>query len=388
MNSCSFVVSFASVSPAPLVSQNAVAVLVSRKAEFQKALLAWFDVHQRSLPWRQSPSLYKTVVSEFMLQQTQVKTVLPYFSRWQAALPDFTTLAQAPEEQVLKLWEGLGYYSRARNLHRLAKALVALPAIPQTPIAWQELPGVGPYTAAAITSIALSVPAACVDGNVVRILARLTAEPTEYRDSASAAKAFMPLGSALVSVDRPGDHNQAMMELGATVCHRQSPLCTVCPVFSFCAAAQAASPEAYPRLIAKKMEQVTVLRAWVLHEGKLLLHRAGASAKRLTDLHELPTHADLELSTAPLPAATLLARKKRGITRYQITEYIYAIDLSVERRHKLSLNPTLHWVPLDQLEGVTLSGPHRRWVNELLAGLARPAEVETKKGALMTTRRN
>src|SRR5262249_4851467 len=150
-------------------------------------------------PWRDSPSLYKTVVSEFMLQQTQVKTVLPYFARWLEALPDFAALAAAPEERVLKLWEGLGYYSRARNLHRLAKEIAALPTPPRTAAERRECPGVGPSTAAAITSISFSAPAACVDGNVVRILARLTANAPEFRDSASAAKIFTPLADALLT---------------------------------------------------------------------------------------------------------------------------------------------------------------------------------------------
>src|SRR5258708_4620420 len=140
--------------------------LVDRRSEFQSALLGWYRTHARVLPWRTSPSLYKTVVSEFMLQQTQVKTVLPYFARWLDALPDFVVLAAAPEDRVLKLWEGLGYYSRARNLHRLAKELIPRPIQPSTPAEWQELPGVGPYTAAAITSISFGTPAACVDGNV------------------------------------------------------------------------------------------------------------------------------------------------------------------------------------------------------------------------------
>ncbi len=137
-----------------------------------------------------------------MLQQTQVKTVLPYFARWMAALPDFAALAAAPEIEVLRLWEGLGYYARARNLHRLAQAVIARPRLPATAEAWRELPGVGPYTAAAIASIAFGAPAACVDGNVVRILARLTADGTEFRDSATAARAFTPLADGLLSTRR------------------------------------------------------------------------------------------------------------------------------------------------------------------------------------------
>lgn len=302
-----------------------------------------------------------------MLQQTQVKTVLPYFARWMKALPTFEALANATEQDVVKLWEGLGYYSRARNLHRLAKAVAAQSTPPCTPEAWLELPGVGPYTAAAITSIAFQAPVACVDGNVVRILARLTADDTAFRDSASAAKTFTSLANELLSRHSPGDHNQAMMELGATVCHRQNPLCTICPVYSICAAAKSGAPEQFPQLAAKKMEQVTVHRAWCLQNGKLLLHRAGASAKRLADLHELPTLAEVGLSAETLPpGSSLLARKKRGITRYQITELIYQLELSPAQQTELARVPTLHWVSEETLARVTLSGPHRRWVKELL----------------------
>ncbi len=296
-----------------------------------------------------------------MLQQTQVKTVLPYFARWMEALPDFVALAAAPSEKVLKLWEGLGYYSRARNLHRLAQTLVTLPVPPRTPEAWRELPGVGPYTAAAITSIAFGFPAACVDGNVVRILARLTSDATPFRDSASAAKAFTPLGDALVSHHHPGDHNQAMMELGATVCHRQNPLCTVCPVGAFCAARRRGDPEAYPSLAAKKIEQRTVERAWCVSDNRLLLHRVAPGAKRLADLHELPQLEAIGLTGESVAPRALLAKKKRGITRFAITELIYTVT-----------PPTglagggLVWIALEELDSVILSGPHRRWVTELL----------------------
>lgn len=338
------------------------AQLIAAKTAFLRALAGWYRSCARPLPWRDSPSLYKTVVSEFMLQQTQVKTVLPYFDRWLAALPDFATLAGAPEAQVLKLWEGLGYYSRARNLHRLAQALVARPAPPVTPEEWRELPGVGPYTAAAITSIAFGAPAACVDGNVVRILARLTADGTAFRDSAGAAKAFAPLAQALLPTANPGDHNQAMMELGATVCFRQNPLCLTCPVRDFCAAARSGDPTAYPRLAAKKTEQVAVTRVWCVRRGALLLHLTGAGARRFANIHELPTAAQAGLTDAQAARGKLLAKQRRGITRYQITESIHAAP---PPRGKLP--PGLRWVPLDQLESVSLSGPHRRWITALLA---------------------
>ncbi len=336
--------------------------LVANRAAFQHALLNWYREQRRSLPWRESPALYKTVVSEFMLQQTQVKTVLPYFARWLEALPDFAALAAAPEERVLKLWEGLGYYSRARNLHKLAQAIAALPAPPRDPAAWRELPGVGPYTAAAITSISFGASVACVDGNVVRILARLTANDTLFRDSGTAAKVLTPLADAILSQESPGDHNQAMMELGATVCTRHNPLCTVCPVRTFCAAARAGDPESYPALAAKKIEQRAVTRAWCVHQGRLLLHRAAPGARRLSNLLELPTAEALGLQPQP---ETLIAIKRRAITRFQITESIHAVKPVPALLKRIAGDATLEWVTWDGLEAVTLSGPHKRWIGEL-----------------------
>jgi A/G-specific adenine glycosylase len=354
------------------VPKSASEALFIQRTAFQTALLRWFGEHQRRLPWREKPSLYKTVVSEFMLQQTQVKTVLPYFARWMEALPTFAALAAAPESTVQKLWEGLGYYSRARNLQRLAQAVVARAEPPTSLDDWLELPGVGPYTAAAITSIALSVPAACVDGNVVRILARLTADATPFRDSATAAKTFRPLAEDLLSDEHPGDHNQAMMELGATICRRQNPLCTVCPVYAFCAGAKSGEPEKFPQLAAKKIEDVAVTRVWWVREGHLLLHRAAASAKRLANLHELPRASDSGFDEAALTASSIepLAIKRRAITRYAITETIH--DVSENPRHAQKQRPIfpehtgLVWIPLNELDSITLSGPHRRWISELL----------------------
>lgn len=335
--------------------------LIERRTEFQHALLGWYRVHARKLPWREAPSLYQTVVSEFMLQQTQVKTVLPYLARWLAELPDFAALAAAPESRVLKLWEGLGYYSRARNLHKLAQQVVAWPEPRRTPDAWRELPGVGPYTAAAITSISFGAPAACVDGNVVRILARLTADATEFRDSASASKVFAPLAEALLPAATPGDHNQAMMELGATVCFRQKPLCLTCPVKEFCAAARRGEPEAFPRLAPKQMEQRSVTRVWCERDASLLLHRSAAGARRLANIHELPTAEQAGLDSNQVARGPVLAKKRRGITRFQITESIFAVTLP-----RGNIPDELVWVPVADLDTLTLSGPHRRWVAEIL----------------------
>jgi len=348
------------------VPPNSPPALPERRLEFQSALLDWYRRNQRVLPWRVAPSVYKTVVSEFMLQQTQVKTVLPHYARWLESFPSFASLAGASEEQVLKQWEGLGYYSRARNLHRLAKAVAAIPELPRDTSSWRALPGVGPYTAAAVTSIAFNTPAACVDGNVVRILARLTGDATPFRDSATAAKAFTPLADALLAPDSPGDHNQAMMELGATVCHRQKPLCLTCPVLAFCRGAKSGEPEAFPRLAPKVIEQRAVTRVWCIRNQSILLHRAGNQSRRLAGLHELPMPEHVGLADEDVLKMERLAVKRRGITRYAITESIHAVvTLPKETRWAAEVV----WIPLNKLDSATLSGPHRRWVTELLARL-------------------
>lgn len=338
--------------------------LSARRADFQAALHGWYRVHQRRLPWREAPSLYKTVVSEFMLQQTQVATVLPYFARWMEELPDFATLAAASEEKVLKLWEGLGYYSRARNLHRLAQSWIAAATKPRAPAEWRELPGIGPYTSAAITSISFGESIACVDGNVVRILARLTGETKRFNTSVDAAKHFTPLADELISGAPAGDHNQAMMELGATVCFRAKPLCLTCPVATFCAARHAGNAAELPRFAPKQIEQKSVIRTLVLDRGRILLRRGSANAKRLAGLHELPEASDLGVKP---DATTLLATKRRAITRFQITEQIHAVKLDSALRQRIAANPELEWVPRDELARVTLSGPHKRWLAELLS---------------------
>jgi len=336
--------------------------LAARRPAFQQALHAWYRVHQRKLPWRDSPSLYKTIVSEFMLQQTQVATVLPYFARWLRELPDLATLAAASEAKVMKLWEGLGYYSRARNLHRLAQAYEAAATKPRTPAGWRELPGIGPYTAAAITSISFDEPAAVVDGNVVRILARLTGESRLFKDGMEAVKHFTPLADALVVGSNPGEHNQAMMELGATVCLRANPQCLICPVAAFCVARAAGEPEKLPRFKPKAIEQRAVTRVWCIDRGRLLLQRGHAQAKRLAGLHELPDAAAIGVKPA---SASLLATKRRTITRFVITESIHRLEPTPALRKRVAADASLEWVPLRQLDQVTLSGPHKRWIGEL-----------------------
>ena len=314
------------------------------------------------MPWREEPSAYRTVVSEFMLQQTQVSTVIPYFGRWMAALPDFAALAASHESTVLKLWEGLGYYSRARNLHRLAKEVAPPRSLPESAEALAALPGIGPYTAAAVASIAFGEVRACVDGNVVRILARLTRDATAYRDSASASGALAPLAQSLVNPASPGDHNQAMMELGATVCLRKNPSCLVCPVREFCAAARKGDPEDFPKLAKKITERRSVVRVWCERDGSILMHLNPTGSKRLANLHELPTAEQAGMDPARVSERPLVARRSRGITRYRIEESIHSTDAPRGRA-----GPGLVWIPLGELGSISLSGPHRRWTTQILS---------------------
>ena len=184
----------------------------------------------------------------------------------------------------------------------------------------------------------------------------------EFPDSTTAAKAFAPLAEGLLPARAPGDHNQAMMELGATVCLRRKPLCLLCPVKSFCAGAKRGDPESYPRLAPKPSVRQTVTRVWCENRGALLLHRASAGSRRLASLHELPTPEQAGIAPEAAQRGPHPARKRRSITRFQIIESIHAAPKPRGR-----LAEGLAWVPLADLEGIALSGPHRRWVREILA---------------------
>ena len=199
---------------------------------FRSALLNHFDRHRRPLPWRTDRTPYRVLVSEFMLQQTRVETVVPYYERWLRRFPGWASLAAATLDDVLLEWKGLGYYSRARNLHRTARAVRERHGgeLPADPAALRSLPGIGEYTAGAVASIAFGHPVPAIDGNVRRVLARLLdlAAPTPAQLRRTASRLLDP--------KRPGDHNEAMMELGATICTPRSPRCDECPVAAWCAA--------------------------------------------------------------------------------------------------------------------------------------------------------
>jgi len=215
--------------------------------EFRKALLGWFQEFQRDLPWRKNRDPYRIWISEIMLQQTRVAVVVPYYEQFLSRFPDVQSLASAPQQEVLRLWSGLGYYSRARNLEKAAQQIVAKHSgkFPRQREELLSLAGIGEYTASAILSIAFDDKHAVLDGNVARVVSRLHAirgdlrEPKRWRDLQSSADQLLALDSA-------GDWNQAMMELGATICLPRSPQCLLCPVATFCAGRKLGIAESLP----------------------------------------------------------------------------------------------------------------------------------------------
>ena len=342
--------------------------LIPAAAAFRKALLAWFARHQRPLPWRTEVSAYRTVVSELMCQQTQIATALPYFERWVARWPDFQSLARAQEADVLAAWAGLGYYTRARNLLALAQQVVGRPE-PRTAAAWQGFKGVGPYTAAAIASIAFHEPVAVVDGNVVRVLARVGGVREKFKDTATAAKSFAPLANALVDPKRPGDHNQAMMELGATVCRKAAPDCAHCPVARWCAVSGRAEAAQLPRFEPKVRKTAAVTRALVQYRGKILVRRNPREARRLAGMAELPELVTLRGAAASQPV--LIRRRTIGSVTYE--ETLLEVVATASSVRTWSQDAELEWVTVTDLDSVALTGPHLRWVREWLSLSDRPA---------------
>jgi len=292
-----------------------------------------------------------------MTQQTKIKTMLPYFAAWMKSFPDFDSLAKAEDRDVLKHWEGLGYYNRARNLHKLAKTYVNLEIKPQSLEEWKQLPGIGPYTSAAISSIALGQANAVVDGNVVRVLARLKDDARKFKNNGAAVKAFSSTADNILDDKNPGKHNQAMMELGATVCLKNKPLCNVCPVSKFCLAKGRGTQKDRPKIEPRAVVKIEVHRAWVRKGDHLLLHHISESSSQLAGQYELP---ELKMVSGNVSDKHLLLSQSRSITHRRIKEHIYKCNTK-ERNDDL-----LEWVPLSRLQGITLSGPHRRWVRDLL----------------------
>jgi A/G-specific adenine glycosylase len=245
------------------------------KRNIQKALLGWFDTEQRDMPWRRTGNPYPIWVSEIMLQQTQVKTVVPYFERWMKSFPTLQKLARSHEETVLKHWEGLGYYSRARNLHRAAKIVVKehKSKVPDTYDSLIKLPGVGRYTAGAILSIAFDQPVPVLDGNVKRVLSRLFVMQSNGVPAAHENRLW-ETSTELVPTRRPGDFNQALMELGATVCLPKKPLCLICPLQKPCVAQQRGEVDKFPKPKTRaRTQKIEVSAAVITRSGKVYIQQ-------------------------------------------------------------------------------------------------------------------
>lgn len=241
--------------------------------EFSRLVLRWYALHKRRLPWRGQKDPYAIWVSEIMLQQTRVETVIPYYERWMKRFPDLAKLAQASEGKVLSTWEGLGYYGRARNLHKAAKLVrdELGGELPPDLAALRTLPGIGRYTAGAIASIAFGLDTATLDGNVRRVFARVfdVAEPA---DSSVGAAALWALAEQHLPAGRAGDYNQALMDLGATVCLPRNPTCPLCPLRRLCQARAGGFQEQRPVLKPKpEVPHYTVTAAVLLRNGKVLL---------------------------------------------------------------------------------------------------------------------
>ena len=237
-----------------------------------RALVDWFGANARPLPWREAYHPYQVWISEVMLQQTRVETMLPYFQRWMKRFPDIETLAAAPLDDVLKAWEGLGYYARARSLHRAAKAILLQYGgqLPDQVEPLRQLPGIGPYTAGAIASIAFQIGAPAVDGNGTRVISRLLASEVPPA-SPEGKKRLWDTAARLVEYGQPRAFNQALMELGALICLARSPGCANCPVQPHCRAASSGDPQAYPVSTRKPAQRKTRIVLLLLVMGDRVL---------------------------------------------------------------------------------------------------------------------
>ncbi|MDX6460272.1 MAG: A/G-specific adenine glycosylase [Acidobacteriaceae bacterium] len=290
--------------------------MVTRPAvirKFQQSLLTWFDSHARDLPWRQNSDPYRIWVSEIMLQQTRVTAVLDYYARFLTLFPSVTVLAQAKEPEVLAAWSGLGYYRRARMMHQAAKVVVHEHhgIFPRTAEELRKLPGIGEYTSSAIASIAFGEPVAVVDGNVERVLLRIF---PEAESPAPHAKWFRDRAANLLDTQRPGDFNQAMMELGATVCLPQRPLCLHCPVQRFCKTrGEHQAPP--PKKMRNRQIAYALLRRDRPGATQVLLYQRPLSASLMPGMWELP---EVEMREDDHDRVELTLRHAITVTNYRV----------------------------------------------------------------------
>jgi len=307
-------------------------------------ILNWYANNKRDLPWRQTRDPYRIWVSEIMLQQTRVAAVIPYYDRFLERFPSVQALASAPESDLLAAWAGLGYYSRARNLQKAAKKVIELGRFPEDYASIRDLPGVGDYTAAAIASIAFELPHAVLDGNVVRVLSRLTGECGDIRSSVVRQR-LRTLADRLIDTARPGDFNQGLMELGATVCMPKQPQCLLCPLSAQCVARKMGQQDEIPskslRPAPRGVEKTLLV---IERDDNILAWRRPAESRRLAGFWELPESDQLR-------GARLQSRS--GAFRHSIVNTTYRIEVF---RATLELVPKgFHWLAMKKLDEIPLS---------------------------------
>jgi A/G-specific adenine glycosylase len=336
---------------------------------FRRKLMSWYKSHARELPWRGVNDPYRTWLSEVMLQQTRVAAVIEHYENFLRKFPTMLSLALAPESEVLATWSGLGYYRRARMLHKTAQFLVRERGgvLPGTAAELRTLPGIGEYTSAAIASIAFGESIAVVDGNVERVLLRLAGRP-EVKSAAGRAfvqrkaAALVPKRRTAEGVNAAGDHNQAMMELGATLCLPRAPLCMHCPVYAMCRtrgehntpprAVQLSRPAAY-LLSLRKRGTAT----------EILLERRSGNASLMPDMYELP----------PLPQDAIQGREPLLRLRHAITNTNYYVQVFAAhgpkdnglRRAVPAAKGDLHWIATKRLGSLPLTGLARKALQRL-----------------------
>jgi A/G-specific adenine glycosylase len=329
--------------------------------KFQRKLLAWYDTHARDLPWRQSADPYRIWVSEIMLQQTRVAAVLDYYARFLTLFPSVTALAHAEEPAVLAAWSGLGYYRRAKLMHKAARVVVEdhRGAIPRTAEQLRKLPGIGEYTSSAIASIAFGEPVAVVDGNVERVLLRVFPDDQKPLAAAAQIKWLRDRAANVLDTQRPGDFNQAMMELGATVCLPQRPLCLHCPVQQFCMTrGEHQAPP--PKKMRSRQIAYALLRRHRAGTVQVMLEQRPTSASLMPGMWELPEVAMLE---ADQERVELTVRHSITITNYQVRVLRFA-EQEANLRFPSGEN-LRQWTRSSELNTLPLTGLTRKVLQRL-----------------------
>lgn len=342
----------------------------------RRSLSSWYRHNHRPLPWRRTRDPYRIWVSEVMLQQTQVDTVIPYYLRFIERFPTIESLAESDLQAVLTVWEGLGYYARARNLHRAARRLVESQGgrVPPDYGEFRKLPGVGEYIAAAVMSIAFGRPHATVDGNVKRVLARLFRIETPVNGSGGHG-IFREKAEELLDLSDPGTFNQALMEMGAVVCMPLNPRCAVCPIVSFCGAHRSGMVDAYPKRAPARSIPTHFVAVGVIHRGKRVLITRRPSEGLLGGLWEFPGGKVKEGESAE-QACLREIREETGLEveilrplariRHAYSHFRIIMDVFECRwiSGRVRLNgPSAHrWVTIEELEEFPFPKANRRFV--------------------------